>query len=102
MKIDKNDIDHARKNLPKGTRLITCFRGRSASGMCRWYDVYAVGADGKLDRWTGTASAFVGRYDNRREAIRINGAGFSGAQEIAQAFAYGLHGDIEAFEYQEI
>ncbi len=102
MNVTENDLKHAKKNLPKGTRLIVCYRGRSASGMCRWYDVYAVGSGGRLDRWTGTASNFCGRYDNRREAIRVNGGGFNGAQEVAQAFAYGLYQDVKAFDYQEI
>lgn len=108
-----NDTELARKqiaphlfNAPQGLALVILFRGRSTSGMARWFDVYAIdtdGADRPLLRLTWSVATLCGmKYDTKREAIRINGCGFSGAQDIAEsvAVAFGLRTDD--VKYQEI
>lgn len=62
---------------------MTIYRGSSASNMSRYYDVYAIMPDGDPLRLTGSIAEILHyRYDRRREAIRIDGYGFSATSEI--------------------
>jgi len=110
-----SDTELARKqiaphlfNAPKGLALVILFRGRSTSGMARWFDVYAIDTecpdnDRPLLRLTWSVATLCGmKYDTKREAIRINGCGFSGAQDIAESIAFAFKLQTSDVKYQEI
>lgn len=106
--IDKTDTDFARKNCPVGSVLIIVFRRVSPSGLARWYDVYTASTypdktSYPLMRWTLTVAGMIDHsYDRKREAIRVNGCGFSAPDEICRAFGIALHNNVDAFAHQDI
>lgn len=105
--MDVNHFDELKKCCPKGTQIVIVYRGSSKSGMARWFDVYVPNRNqvfgNALWRYTVTAGELGGfRYDRKREALRINGCGFSAADEICRELAKSLYGEYDALTYQEI
>lgn len=107
MKINAADRIEALENLTRwlerGQTLFITLRHRSESGMSRYYDVFII-EDKDLIRitWAACAAGEYGHsYDDRRDALRINGCGFSGAQEITEGIAHAVFNDGRALKYRE-
>ena len=100
-----HQIEYMRECIQAGDTLYFIWRGSSASGLARYFDVYTFPVrDGKAEplRFTYAASLFCGTYDKRREAVRINGCGFSAEQEITEALSRALFGASSKLEYRRI
>jgi hypothetical protein len=98
-----------RKYIPLGPPLIIVFRGRSASGMARWYDVYGIptcyiGRDQHpLSRLTWSVARLTGiAYDKKREALKIKGCGFCAEDDIVEAIAIALGFERKDVTYQSV
>lgn len=64
-----------RTALKLGTTVYTILRHVSASGMCRWLDLYTIDANRPFRLTWSTAIALEWTYDRRREALKVTGAG---------------------------
>lgn len=80
--------------LAKSNTLVVVWRGASAGNSSRYYDVYAIVHDEYTGRdimerltWT-VAQECDFRYDERREAIRLGGHGYSGPDRLIEGIAY--------------
>lgn len=101
MTLREHATETLRNHIADGdTVWITC-RGRSTSGMSRWYDVYKV-VDGYLFRYTNRVAEAIGsRYDRKREGVHVGGCGFSGSQQIGEHLSYALYGRPDALTVRE-
>lgn len=93
----ERERDEAREQLRElfadRKRIVTVYRGHSASGLTRYLDVYVTNGD-DLDRITWTiGKAFGIDYDRKRECLKFGGGGYSIVTEVTYALSTLLGGD---------
>ena len=89
-------------HLILGSKLVIVYRDASQSGMTRYYDVYII-IDNELVRFTNTVAEITGiGYDEKREALKIKGTGFSGSVEILEHINQALDLNIPQNKMQVI
>lgn len=84
--VTPTDLEPFRNSLSDGDTLYFILDHVSASGLARFYNVYAFPVrDGRSEphRLTWGVSNVLGySYDRKSESIRVNGCGFSAENEI--------------------
>ncbi len=108
-------IDRLKEWIKPGDTLYTVLRSRAASGMSRSIDVYGFALPNDYDNakrrnmrleksWYSynIAKAGIGSWDDKREAIRIGGAGMGMGFHIVYELSYLLFGDGYALKQEWI
>lgn len=88
--------EELRAILPPGSTVYTVLRHVSRSGMRRVIDAYALTAvNGKIEKfWLSRRVAAVCGYsfDNRREAVTVNGCGMDMGFDLTYNLSHALYG----------
>jgi hypothetical protein len=96
-------ISHLRQlGLTETSTIICVWRGRSKSGMTRYYDFYFHDGEMLLRMTYSIAVALGYTYDRKQEALKIGGCGFSATDQITRDLAHAMFGAGLPFSHQDI
>ena len=93
-------IAYLKARLSPGLVLYTCLRSVSASGMSRTFDLYYV-SEQEIIRITWSAACALGwTYDQRTEALRVQGGGLDVGYQAVSSLSRILFGDDYALRHR--
>lgn len=88
--------------LAEGDTVWFSYVNGSRSGMRRYYNVYMV-VDKEILRITSYVSRLTGyNYHREKEALYVNGYGFSAVHDVTEALSLSLFGRFDALSYREL
>jgi hypothetical protein len=100
-KIEREETLKAlRTALKPGTTVYTILRHVSATGMCRWIDLYVIECNRPLRITWSVAQALEASYDRKREALKVEGAGMDMGFDTVYSLGMVLFLDGNALQHQ--
>lgn len=96
-------IERLRETFPRGATVNVIIKHVTGSGMQRSMTVLSVDEDGVIhnDSWL-VARALEWRFDDRRDAVKVNGCGMDMVFHLAYVLAQVLYGDGYALNSRKI
>lgn len=93
------DLESIKKRIPSGSFLVIVEKQKTL------FDVYVVRftpGKGFSFFWINQTVQQLLDYKTRNERLIIEGTGFDKPQHIAESLGVAIHGDAEAFQYDEL